>query len=312
MFFGIPIHFVGRHRLRELIENRPTSKHLANQLISNFYASNQYLHNPSWLLARLCALRLVHDRRLAYDCLTIDLPGNILKSLVQHRRSFVQIDDPEKKIALSKLEKIKHGYPSLDVASVSPTDLEHIVQEVAQFKRRVEITKLLPKGGVGIELGVAEGVFSQQILESKVLSHLYSVDSYEGDRGHDVAQYARAIRRLSAYNEHNSLLRMRFEDAINLFDSDFFDLVYIDGYAHTGQENGATLEEWYPKVKQGGILAGHDYHDKFPLVVAAVDLFAAKYNEKLLCIHDDDEDNWNHGASTWLIVKSWRPSHELD
>ncbi len=96
---------------------------------------------------------------------------------------------------------------------------------------------------------------------------------------------------------------MRFEDAINLFEDEFFDFVYIDGYAHTGQENGSTIDQWYPKVKKGGVLSGHDYHPKFPLVIAAVDRFAAKHREKLLFIHDDDEGNWNHSASTWLIIK---------
>lgn len=309
LFFGIPIHFIGQNRLKDLIEARPTAsdkKHLAHQLITNFYASYQYLHNPSWLLARLCALKLVHDRHLGYDCLTIDLPGNIMKSLELHRRNFTQIDDQAKKNALGKIEKIRHVYPPVDIAthSQTPTDPGQVAREVAEYKRRVEITKRLPKGGIGIEIGVAEGVFSQQMLETNVLGHLFSVDMYEGDRGHDVAQYARAIQRLSPHYEHNSLLRMRFEEAINLFDDGFFDLVYIDGYAHTGQENGGTLEDWYSKVKQGGIFAGHDYHDKFPLVVAVVDRFAARQNEKLLFIHDDDEDNWNHGASTWFIVKS--------
>ena len=31
------------------------------------------------------------------------------------------------------------------------------------------------------------------------------------------------------------------------------------------------IQSWLPKVKDGGVLAGHDYFDKFPEVIQAVD-----------------------------------------
>ena len=307
MLLGLPCHFCGDHAMKNVIDaNQEASyrKRLANQLLIRFYASNQYLHNPHWLFARFCALKLVQKNHIRHDSLTIDLPSNVLKNLLENRRGYTQISHVAVREELFKIDKIRH-LPSdrSETHALSAISQEQIAQAVVSFQRRIEITKLLPRGGIGIELGVAEGVFSQQILETGVLAHLYSVDMYEGDRGHDVAQYARAFRRLSDHYQNSSLLRMRFEDAINLFEDEFFDFVYIDGYAHTGQENGSTIDQWYPKVKKGGVLSGHDYHPKFPLVIAAVDRFAAKHREKLLFIHDDDKGNWNHSASTWLIIK---------
>lgn len=52
---------------------------------------------------------------------------------------------------------------------------------------------------------------------------------------------------------------MDFELAIDLFPNEYFDFIYIDGYAHTGQNEGKTLRQWYPKLKSGGIFSGHDY-----------------------------------------------------
>ena len=42
---------------------------------------------------------------------------------------------------------------------------------------------------------------------------------------------------------------MTFDDAIDLFEDQFFDFIYIDGFAHTGEEGGETLIKWYRKLK---------------------------------------------------------------
>ena len=47
-------------------------------------------------------------------------------------------------------------------------------------------------------------------------------------------------------------------DAAKMFPDKYFDYVYVDA-AHTYEEVKKDLAVWYPKVKDGGILAGHDY-----------------------------------------------------
>ena len=47
-------------------------------------------------------------------------------------------------------------------------------------------------------------------------------------------------------------------EAAKQFDDEYFDYIYIDA-AHTYEEVKNDLIAWYPKVKTGGILAGHDY-----------------------------------------------------
>jgi hypothetical protein len=34
---------------------------------------------------------------------------------------------------------------------------------------------------------------------------------------------------------------MSFDDALDIFDDEFFDFIYIDGFAHTGEEGGNQL-----------------------------------------------------------------------
>ena len=60
----------------------------------------------------------------------------------------------------------------------------------------------------------------------------------------------------------------------------YFDFIYIDGYAHTGQDGGKTLEDWYPKLRAGGIFAGHDYHKHWSPTIDSVDAFRRSINHR--------------------------------
>lgn len=53
------------------------------------------------------------------------------------------------------------------------------------------------------------------------------------------------------------------------------DLVYIDG-GHTYKEVRRDIADWLPKVKRGGFITGHDYWNKFPGVVKAVNELIGK------------------------------------
>ena len=49
----------------------------------------------------------------------------------------------------------------------------------------------------------------------------------------------------------------------------YFDLVFVDA-SHAYSKAKEDIEHWLPKVKRGGILAGHDYYMRWPGVVKAV------------------------------------------
>lgn len=132
---------------------------------------------------------------------------------------------------------------------------------------------------VGIELGVAEGIFSSRMISSGKFQKFFAVDVY-GDI-HNTPQYKRALLRAGLMSSY-SLLRMRFDEAFDLFPDGFFDFIYIDGYAHNGEEGGKTIVDWYRKLKTGGLMAGDDYHEDWPLVVWAVNDFVCQSGENLM------------------------------
>lgn len=169
--------------------------------------------------------------------------------------------------------------------------------------QREDVVMLAPENTTGVELGVAEGVFSERVLKKKHLSHLYSIDMYADDRGHDIEQYKRAFLRFKPYQKFSTILKMRFDQAVDLFEDNSLGFVYVDGYAHTGQENGKTLEQWYPKVMSGGVFAGDDYHLHHPNTIKIVDEFAKNHNLKLLIIDCHEPYSIWSEYPTWYVIK---------
>ena len=55
------------------------------------------------------------------------------------------------------------------------------------------------------------------------------------------------------------VIRMTSVSASKLFPNSYFDLVFIDGN-HLYEDVKRDIGSWLPKVKSGGILAGHDYN----------------------------------------------------
>ena len=152
---------------------------------------------------------------------------------------------------------------------------------------------------IGIELGVAKGNFSKKMLESNKFKLYFGVDKYSDH--HDSKEYLSALKHIGI-DKNFHLLRTSFESALNIFEDNYFDFVYVDGYAHGGQEGGKTLCDWIKKVKVGGIICGDDYDNKFPLTVKAVNHLAQNTNNQIYLTNKDYiyENQRKHFAS-WII-----------
>jgi hypothetical protein len=168
---------------------------------------------------------------------------------------------------------------------------------------RHDILRLLPEGPgkIGLELGVAGGEFSRRMVASGRFEQFFGVDMYADT--HDVAQYKAALRHVGLRAPYK-LFRMTFEEAYDLFDDESLDFIYIDGYAHSGQEGGETIWHWARKVKVGGLIAGDDYHPDWPLVMEAVDRFAAETGFEL-CVTTETEPGVDYAEHpSWAMLKT--------
>jgi predicted O-methyltransferase YrrM len=124
---------------------------------------------------------------------------------------------------------------------------------------RIEMLEYLPKGGIVAEIGVDKGDFSAEILRVAKPSKLHLVDVWSSKRYHEglqkVVEAKFASEIASGTVEINKGLST---EAVTQFPDDYFDWIYIDTdhmYATTRDE----LALYAPKVKPGGIIAGHDF-----------------------------------------------------
>lgn len=117
----------------------------------------------------------------------------------------------------------------------------------------------------GAEVGVWEGEYAEVLCKANPSLHLLCVDRwapYPGYLDHQTPEelasaYQTAVNRLRPHRV--SLMKMSSLEAAQRVPDRSLDFVYLDAN-HTFDGLTADLEAWTPKVKVGGRIAGHDYH----------------------------------------------------
>lgn len=153
---------------------------------------------------------------------------------------------------------------------------------------------------IGVEIGCAYGQHLDTILKNTKIEKLYGVDpylnyrEYRGDRMNMPQNnmdllYMLVKNRLLYYKDRVELIRKKSEEAYGDFGDSSLDFVYIDGN-HFEEYIKQDLNFWWPKIKKGGMLCGHDYdHPGFPHVTAIVNLFFKNLNIEVI---DLKNYNW--------------------
>jgi len=125
------------------------------------------------------------------------------------------------------------------------------------------------------EIGVQFGINLQKIFRSpsrKIIEEYWAIDSWgvgfsqiprdgwimTAEDWHDL--YKGVSQSMLKYKQLR-VLRLLSVEASTLFPDEYFDMVYIDAF-HTYKAVTQDIEAWFPKVKIGGILGGHDYNKK--------------------------------------------------
>jgi hypothetical protein len=123
--------------------------------------------------------------------------------------------------------------------------------------------------GTAVEVGTHQGDYASIFLERWEGNMLVCVDpwhippGYEhqmkflwGDKNRD-NDFQTCMDRLSRYEGRYCMMRMISVKASEHFEDHSLDFVYLDG-DHRYKEVLKDLRAWWPKLKMGGILAGHD------------------------------------------------------
>jgi len=139
---------------------------------------------------------------------------------------------------------------------------------------------------VGVEIGVAQGINTESILETLNIKKLFLVDPYKPyyQKGELWIQYVKsyeeAVKRLNNYSSKVTFIRLPSHEVAKIIPNEL-DFVYIDGN-HDYEYVKMDIEDYYPKIKRGGVLGGHDFYGDFLGVCRAVVEFANKNKLELI------------------------------
>jgi SAM-dependent methyltransferase len=163
---------------------------------------------------------------------------------------------------MNTLEYLVQKY-NLDLTQPSPIEIPGIGRlDLLRWLRELNFKK-------AVEVGVAYGSYSELMCNINPQIKVWGVDPYQmykEYREFSKAQSAldsakkQAQDLMSSYVDHD-LYEFVFkfsEDAAKDFADESLDFVYIDAN-HEFDFPYRDIKTWYPKVKKGGILAGHDF-----------------------------------------------------
>lgn len=180
------------------------------------------------------------------------------------------------------------------------------------FESRDELTRSLNRehiGATGALIGVGDGQYAERLLRKWKCRKLYCVDGWldstaddnhidknSGDQFKMNHIYNEARRRLNCFASRCEIQRMRPSDAASLHEDQSLAFVYVSE-KHYFDAVWRNLEAWAPKVKSGGVLAGHDYLDGLlPSgifeVKTAVDTWAKSRGYTLTCTGEQVWRSW--------------------
>lgn len=151
------------------------------------------------------------------------------------------------------------------------------------------------------EVGTCQGKNAVRMLRGMNIDRLYLIDSYpDYTDGTHVRKselqenyYRVMFTNIQPYLSKITLVTKDSLFAAELFKNGAFDFVYIDGW-HNYTQVKKDMEAWWPKVKKGGVLGGHDIgHIEFPGVAKAVEGFSKDFKVEFKCV----------GESDWVIIK---------
>ena len=169
---------------------------------------------------------------------------------------------------------------------------------------------------LAIEVGTDLGSFAAQFL-ARFQGILLCVDDYQSygempwsDRTPDMLM---AIMVLAPYHGRARFIRAKSVDAAKRYQNWLGEpgFIYIDANHEYGHVM-ADLEAWWPVLKDGGILAGHDFDPTHPGVMRAVQEFAQARKLLVRVTHEHDIPSWYiYKGEPKTLIRRYFDSGEL-
>ncbi len=176
---------------------------------------------------------------------------------------------PEHFKGLDWIEKMKHDKMM--------QDLPNGWFESDEIERLRELTQKIPDNGIMVQIGVYRGksvcALKDLILQKNLT--VLAVDVFEcNELGIFKDEFEQNIKNFNLENNVKTYMMTSVEASKYVSDKSV-DLIFIDG-DHTYDSVKLDIQSWEPKLKNDGIICGHDYDTWYGVKLAADEMFGEK------------------------------------
>lgn len=119
----------------------------------------------------------------------------------------------------------------------------------------------------GIEIGTSLGYTTEYLLDTNPMLRLHGVDPYSAytdwnsvyfDDAFKENEYKAFLDRIAPNASRYTHHRRTSDEAVFDFEDDSVDFIFIDG-VHTYSQVLKDCQNYYPKLRVGGLFCGHDF-----------------------------------------------------
>lgn len=130
---------------------------------------------------------------------------------------------------------------------------------------RFQLISAMPTNAVVAEIGVDRGLFSRQIMLAAHPQRLHLIDSWAPSRHGQSSRYGPSSMEVILDNFSSEIAAGTVKvnrgvsyEVLQEFENEYFDWVYLDT-SHKYNETVRELSASRTKIKNGGMILGHDY-----------------------------------------------------
>ena len=164
-------------------------------------------------------------------------------------------------------------------------------------KQYLELLDATPEGGVFVELGCYKGKSTSfigvEIHKRKRDINFIAVDSFQGATNSTDANEIKAYEGISEIQESYTYnvapignkiktIVSLTDEAAQYFEDGSVDVIFVDG-GHSYEVVKADILAWLPKMKKGGIMAGHDFNAWQGVNKAVTEIFGTPHKVENDC-----------------------------
>jgi Methyltransferase domain len=171
--------------------------------------------------------------------------------------------------------------------------------------------------GRGAEVGVQRGLYSETLLRRWRGEELISIDPWAAQdssyadpanvsQGDHDALYAETCERLAPFGLRSHIERATGDEVARFLPDESLDFVYLDA-RHDLESVLSDLQTWWPKVRWGGLISGHDYLDALVLFDGHEGLFSVRSAVLQFFGHEVQTTIFDRPWRSWWTRKTKRP-----